>query len=469
MHTRINSIHRASMEILEKTGVRFHHPEVIEMVQAHGFHVEGDKAFFSEDRLMKLVGKAPDNFTLHASNQRHDAFIGGENMELAAGYGAPAVVDPDGGARPATFQDYAGFARLVQASDTFNLNGGTLVQPGDLLPGQAMPLMVYATLHHSDKGLIAPNGSPDETRILFRMLDLFFGADDMARRPRVITIANTLSPLQFDRHVLVTILEYCQRRQPVIVTPAVMAGATGPVTVAGSLALANAEALAGIALTQMIAEGTPVVYGMQSTAADMRTGGFSIGGPERAFFISWGARLARAYNLPYRASGTDNDACMVDAQAGMEAMFTMFVTWQARPNLVIHAAGMLCGHGAMSYEKFMLDLEMLSMLKHYEQGIAVDENALALAAVHDVGVGGQFLTHRHTFDNCRKSLWTPKASYRGQLKARGGQHDFIAHLKDQKERLMAGYKKPELDVGRLEAVKKMLADEGLKTDYDCLG
>ena len=277
---------------------------------------------------MALIAQCPSSFTLYARNPKYDMQFGAGKVNFAPGYGAPAIVDNSGKVRNALFEDYKCFLKMIQSSGYFDINGGILVQPSDLPAEKAMPMMVCTALSASDKAILVPNGDKLGTDIMFGLLNALFGREDLLHKPRVITLVSTLTPLQIDEAALNTLLTYAEYNQPVMVTPTVMAGSTGPITLSGTMALANAEALAGIALVQMVKSGCSVMYGCQSTCADMKAGGISIGSPERVLCVAMGAQMARMYDLPYRGGGSDTDAHGFHAQAGMEGMWTLMNSWQ---------------------------------------------------------------------------------------------------------------------------------------------
>ena len=302
---------------------------------------------------------------------------------------------------------------------------------------------------------------------MFDLLQSLFSIEDMTKKPIVITLVSTLSPLQIDNAALNTLFTYAKFNQPVMVTPTVMAGSTGPVTLAGTMALANAEALAGIALVQMAKPGCPVVYGCQNTCADMRTGGISIGNPERVLCVAMGAEIARMYDLPFRGGGSDTDAHGLDAQAGMEGMMTLMNSWQCGTDLIVHAAGILAGYAAMSYEKFILDLEMLGMIRRIEKGMDISDEELALNVIADAGAGGQFLTHRHTFEKCREALYSPRISKRGPLHDADHHAELLISVEAEKKRLLNAYETPAISEEKMAALRKVMVTNGL--DFDaCL-
>lgn len=446
MEASLKSIHKASMIILEQTGIKIYHPEILKMAEKLGIKVWDDKIFFREDQLMKWVTKAPHVFTIYARNPQYDMVIGGEGTEFAPGYGCATIIEGDGRKRAATYHDYCTFLKLVHQSGYFKINGGLVVQPCDLDPRQFLPLLIYATAVHSDKCLM---GIPGRTLEVLKMMDLggiIFGQHALLEKPRILTLINSTSPLQFDPIALDTMLVCSQHNQPLIISPGPMAGATGPITLAGNLALGNAEALAGIALSQMINEGTPVLYGLQPTTMDMRNGAISIGSPLCALGMAYSARLARFYGLPGRCGGANTDAKHLSVQSSLESMMAMLTIYLEKPNFILHSAGILDGYGSMSYEQFILDLEIIGMIERYAQGVNFSEEKLAIETIKQVGPGGEFLTVPHTLENCRESSWIPEIFLRGTAH----QHIISDSFFQQKiitkmEKMLEGYQCPEMD------------------------
>ncbi|ATW27872.1 hypothetical protein DCMF_26730 [Candidatus Formimonas warabiya] len=464
----LKSIHEASMRILAQTGISIHHAEILKMAGKLGIKILGDRAFFQEDQVMKWVMKAPKVFTIYARNSQNDMVLGGGKTEFAPGYGCPSMIEIDGKKRAATYHDYCTFLKLVQQSSYFHINGGLVVQPWDLTPKQFLPLMIYSTMIHSDKCLM---GIPGSTLEVLKMMDLagiLFGQDALLEKPRILTLINSTSPLRFDQIALETMLVCTQHNQPLIISPGPMAGATGPVTLAGNLALGNAEALAGIALTQMINEGTPVVYGLQPTTLDMQSASVSIGSPGCALGMVYSARLAKLYGLPSRCGGANTDAKYVSAQSGFESMMAMLGSCLERPDFILHSAGVLDSYGAMSYEQFIVDLEIMGMVKYFLEGLSLSENDLAVDWIHQVGPGGEFLTSQHTLENCRSASWIPEISLRGVVREDSPPDDlFLEKIRRKKEKMLQEYKSPELDGEIKSKLMHYLANE-IEVDRDLL-
>lgn len=442
----LRAIHRASMMILERTGIKIHHPEILVMLGKLGVKVSNDKVFFREDQIINWISKAPRKFTLYARNPQYDMEIGGENLEFAPGYGCPAIIESNETKRSANYDDYCTFLKLVHQSNCFKINGGLIVQPCDIDPKQFLPILIYSTMVHSDKCLM---GIPGKTLEVLKMMDLagiLFGQIALLEKPRIITLINSTSPLQYDQTALETMLVCSQHNQPLIISPGPMAGATGPVTLAGNLALGNAEALAGIAISQIINEGTPVVYGLQPTTMDMKSAFISIGSPACALGMVYAARLAKLYGLPCRCGGANTDAKSVSAQSSLESMMSILSVCLEKPNFIIHSAGILDGYGAMSYEKFILDLEMISMVEFYLKGLDFSEESLAVDVINQIGIGGEFLTAQHTLENFRSASWIPELCHRGIIpKDITSNSLFHNKIMVNKEKMLMEYQTPELD------------------------
>ncbi len=457
MNATLEKLHHASLTILKETGIRIHHSETLEILKQNNIRVDGDVAFFNADSVMTWINKAPEKFTLYARNPIHDMDIGGEKSWYGAGYGCPAIIDADGHRRNAKFEDYCTFLKLVHQSECFHLNGGALVQPDDLPTTHCFPIMMGAAIRFSDKCLLGFPGDEPHMRRMMEMMEIVFGGiDELKKVPRLITMTNTTSPLQLDEIALSTMKICAEYRQPLIISPGPIAGATGPITPAGNIALGNAELLAAIAITQMMAEGTPVVYGLQATTADMKTGGISIGSPGFSLETAWGARLAKYYGLPCRAGGASSDAKGVSVQSGYESMLAMFVSRQEQVNVILHSAGILDAYGAMSYEQFLVDTEIISMVDYYLGDITDDKESLAVDLIHKVGPGGQFLAQPHTFQHCRTVPWTPGITHRGKLPEGNAHETVMGRIDKKKEALLEAYTPPPLDEEIDSALKDFL-------------
>jgi trimethylamine--corrinoid protein Co-methyltransferase len=461
MKEKVERIHATAMAILKEVGVKIHLPETCRLLKKHGIRMDQEVAYFDEDQLMHWVRKAPAQFTLHARNPDHNAHIGGGQPQYAAGYGCAEVIDANT-RRSATLTDYIRFAQLVHQIPLFNLNGGILVQPTELTAGQARLAMTYATLLYSDKCIMGQPGPAESVEQIMAMVSIVFGGrKSLKAYPRVLSLINTLSPLQLDRVALESIRVYAAHGQALLISAGVMSGATGPITLAGSLALGTAEVLVAIAISQMIREGTPAVMGLVISPADMLTGEVRLGVPVHAASCRFIKSLAGFYELPCRCGGSVTDASGLTCQSGYESMLNMLAARQAGVDLILHSAGILASFRAMSFEKFAADIEVIHLVDQYIQSIPVNDDTLAFKAIGDVGLAGQFLTHRHTLSKCRSVPFRSMLPNLPRTAAdASANHRFRARLSASLEGNLSKYRRPDLPPTVLSDLESYAVVEG---------
>ena len=462
----LKNIDKTSMEIIETIGIRLHHKALLQIVADKGIKVEDGKVFFTRDQLKEWIFYAPSEFTIFAKNSAHNMTIGGDHTEhISYNSGFPYIADLEGNRRMALFSDYLKLLKLVQTTPYFNMNCGVMITPDDIPNNEALyPTMLYAALHHTDKCLFGGMGGKDESEMTMALLQTAFETDKagLIAKPRIANLVSSLSPLQFDEKMLDTLMVYVDHGQPVIISPAVMAGTTGPITMAGTIAVSNAESLVGVAVTQMLRKGTPVIYGSATSSSDMTTGAFTIGTPESALAVKYCARLAKMYGLPCRGGGALNDAKNVSVQAGYESMMVQFVANQEKINFNFHSAGGLDSYGAMSYEKFVTDLDILARIKYYLKDIETDEEHLALDTIKKVGIGGEYLTQMHTAMHCRKTAFVSDISLKGALKEGVKANDALfANMNKKVDKMLESYTQPALSPEIMEKLDACAAEFGI--------
>lgn len=407
---QLNQIHAASMDILTNTGVEFLYEPALEYFKKAGFKTEGSRVIFTEEQVMKHLATVPGEFTLYGRDG-NDVVIGGDHTCFVPGYGAPFIME-NGKNRKALLDDFVKLAKLAGTSQYLDVTGGVLVEPNDVPESKRHKEMTYNLVKYSAKPFMGDANGKEHALDTLKMAEILFGAEFVAEKPVMITLINSLTPLKFDERMLAALVEYAKAGQPVVVASLTMSGSTGPVTLAGTLALQNAEVLAGIVLTQLIKAGTPVVYGAASAITDMRYGSLAIGAPESVLLVTTSAQLAKKYGVPVRGGGCLSDSKIPDNQASYEAAITMLGTVSAGINFVLHATGILQFYNAISYEKFMLDEEICGMVKRIKRGYEVSEETLAVEIIKQVGPGGEFLTAPHTFQYHRQEFFRPSVSDR---------------------------------------------------------
>lgn len=441
----IQAIHGTSMKLLSDVGIHFPADEALAIFKKHGVKIDGQTVFLSEDQVMNAIATVPSQFTIFSRNPNRNVVIGNGMPVFAPGLGAPFLIDPDVGKRSATIADYHNLVRLVHALPNQDLSGHLLVMPSDI-PSQFAHLeMILASILHSDKALMGSTDGREAARNTIKMAEILFDGD--LDQPVVMGMINPLSPLGYSPDMINALMVYARECQPLTIATLVMAGSTGPITLAGVLAQQNAEILAGIALAQMIQPGTPVIYGSTSTNMDMRSGGLSIGSPELSLCTSAHTQLARFYGLPSRSGGALTDSSIADAQAGFESMFGLLTSINSGTDFILHSAGILSSYMAISFEKLVLDDEMIGMLRQFMRGIEVTPETLGYEVIANVGHDGHFLGEDHTLERCHTEFWQATVSDRSGLETwmSNGQQDATTRARQRWVELVAEHQDPHLD------------------------
>jgi trimethylamine--corrinoid protein Co-methyltransferase len=271
--------------------------------------------------------------------------------------------------------------------------------------------MVYALQTLSDKPYMGSVTSGPNAEDTIRMGEILFGGREaIEATPASLSLINVNSPLRYDDRMLSALVAYAKANQATVITPFLLMGAMSPVSIPATLAQQMAEALAGIALTQLIRPGCPVVFGSFLSNTDMQSGSPSFGTPESAIGLLCTGQIARRFGLPFRSGGAMTSSQTADAQGAYEALMTMLPTFLAGTNYVMHSAGWLEGGLVSSYEKFIVDIELLRMLKHEFTPLEIDEESLAFGAHQEVGSGGHFLGAMHTLERFRECFYRPLLS-----------------------------------------------------------
>ena len=450
------------MKILKETGMRLHSPKAVEYFAKAGQKTEGDRVFPDEKFILDQLKSAPANFTLEARNPEYNMSLGGgDSRHYAAGYGCPAIIEADGTLRDATLDDYIKFAKIIHQSPLFKINGGILAQPNEVAPHLASLAMVYAAMLYSDKCLFIVPGVEEEYLPLMDLCAaLWGGQDNFTKTARTMTMISTLSPLQMDRMALDSIINCALNNQAMMISPGPMAGATGPVTLAGNVTLGNAECLVGLVLAQLVKPGTKVMYGLQATTSDLRTGSIAIGTPGYPLQAKYCKAMADYYNLPCRCGGGVNDAKEVSAQSGYEAVLPIFTAAQNGVDIIVHSAGILDSWAAISYEKFMCDLDIISMAEYFLNDLEVNDDTLAVEEIQATGPGGIFLNRKHTMKRARTAPWYPKVAQRGSLGGRRVADVLIENAQKEIDRLLSTYQAPVIAPENLAAMDKVMVAAG---------
>jgi trimethylamine--corrinoid protein Co-methyltransferase len=401
---------RGWRRIVSEIGIQFAKPEAVELFAKAGQRVDGEVVYLDPEFVLEQVAKAPRQFDVQARNPAHTVHIGGDHMVFSAVYGCPFVRE---GAvrREATLQDFRQLASLSQAFDELDSAGGVICEPNDAPLDSRHLDMIYALQTLTDKIYMGNVVSGPNAADTIEMTSILFGGRDAIERvPATISLINCNSPLRWDDRMLDAQFEYNRANQPVVLTPFLLMGAMSPVTIPAALVQQLAEALSGIALAQLIRPGCPVIFGSFLSNIDMQSGSPAFGTPESAIGLLCTGQLARHFGLPFRTGGGLNSSQTADAQSAYEALMTLLPTFLAGTNFVMHAAGWLEGGLVSCYEKFIIDIELLKMLRVEFTPLEIDEASLAFGAHEEVGHGGHFLGAAHTMERFRECFYRPMLS-----------------------------------------------------------
>lgn len=446
---QIEQIHEASLTILARTGVVFNQPDALAHFRRAGAHVEANRVYLASELINHCLATAPAEYTLHARNPAQNVTLGGRSAAVMPGGGMPFVRDLSGVRRPGTLADMANFARLSQLSPDVHVVARKAVEAQDIDPRHRHLHCWHQLLTLTDKpgqsGYVY--GRPEAEDVLQMLAIVFGGEAAIDGRPVTHCSVNANSPLLYDTPMLESLLAFARYGQPVLITPFVMAGVTGPATLAGALAQHNAEVLAGLCLVQLVRPGTPVLYGTATSNVDLRNGNPAIGSPESAQSIAICAQLARHYHLPCRGGGALTDSPTPDRQSQYERMMTLLMSALSGVHYLMHGLGVLESYLTMSYAQFVLDLELLAMLRHLLQPVAVNAETLALEAIDAVGPGGHYLDAAHTLARYRDAHFLPHISLRQPFEQwqEQGQSTAIARAATRCRELLESYTRPEMD------------------------
>ncbi len=464
----LEKIENAALTILEEIGMDFLHPQAQEILRKAGADVDpgSDRVRFDRHLVLESVAKAPSAYRLYARNPQHDLEMGGRWLTFGAVSSPPNVSDRQGGRRPGNKKDFDNLVRLGQTLNCIHLFGGYPVEPVDLPPATRHLDCLSSFIRLSDKLYHAYSLGRERILDGIEMARIARGIDEeqFRREPSLTTVINTSSPLRLDGPMIEGIIEMAKQNQCIIITPFTLSGAMAPATIAGALAQQHAEALAGIAFTQIVQPGCPVMYGGFTSNVDMKSGAPAFGTPEHAKATLAGGQLARRAGVPYRTSGV-NAANTVDSQAAYEAMMSLWPAVMGHGNMIKHAAGWLEGGLTASFEKMVMDAELLQMMTDFLLPLEVNEDTLGLDAIRDVGPGGHFFGTAHTLARFETAFYSPLISDWRNFETwdeAGGPVTF-EHASHMVEKLLGEFEAPPLDEAisdELEAFVAKRREEG---------
>ncbi|MYI89330.1 MAG: trimethylamine methyltransferase family protein [Gammaproteobacteria bacterium] len=458
---QLNRIHHASLDVLEEIGINFLLDEAREILSIAGADVEKNstRVRFDRNLILESIANAPSEFTIHARNPQRNLKIGGRWLAFSTVAGPPNASDIQGGRRSGNFKDYSDFIKLAQSVNIAHVISGHPVEPLDLDPKTRHLDTARVNLTLTDKvcrvyslGRDRVMDSLEITRICHSL-----SREELAHRPSLYTVVNVNSPLQYDIPMLWGIIELARMNQVVVITPFTLAGAMAPITLAGAVTQQNAEALAGLAFSQIVNPGAPVMYGGFTSNVDMKTGSPAFGTPEYVKATLMGGQFARFYNLPYRSSNV-NASNAPDVQATYESQMSIWGSVMARANLIHHALGWLEGGLCASFEKFVMDAEMLQGVVETLKPVVVDEDTLGVEAMREVGPGGHYFAAQQTMERYETEFYKPILSDWRNFETwfEDGAKDATTRANQIYQQLLSEYEAPKVDEAILQELDEYI-------------
>ncbi|SMR71875.1 trimethylamine---corrinoid protein Co-methyltransferase [Aliiroseovarius halocynthiae] len=448
--------------VLEEVGVNFvENPAALERWKEAGADVDGERVRIPRGLARELCKTAPSSFTQHARNPERNVEIGGKNLVLAPVYGPPFVRDAEGGRRYATMEDFRKFVKLGYMSKWLHHSGGTVCEPTDIPVNKRHLDMLHAHMTLSDKPFMGSVTAPERAQDTVDMCGILFGKEFVQQNTVTTSLININSPMQFDDVMMGALEVFAANNQAAIISPFIVGGAMAPVSVAGTLTQVLAEVLAGVAYSQLIRKGAPVIAGTFVSSIDMNSGAPTFGTPEAANVTYGAGQLFRRLGLPYRSAGSFNGSKLPDAQAAYETANSLNMGLLSGVNFMLHSAGWLEGGLVASFEKFVMDADQLGVLHGIAKGVEVDVNGQAMDAIREVGPGGHYLGCEHTQKNFKSAFWRSELlDYKPfETWEEEGARDTQALASEKVKKMLADYQEPALDPGIAEGLNDYIAEK----------
>ena len=457
----IESIHLASLRVLAELGMKVTDEEARRIYREGGARIDDDEemVYLDPEMVEEVIKTVPPEFTQKARNPRKNVTLGGNHITFY-GVGGPAFVsDMDRGRRPGTYAELCDYKKLFQTYDIIHYAGGGF-EPLDLPENSRHLDILLAQIRYTDKcintSLLGSNRARDGLNMACILHGIAF--EDMPDQVVIGGGINTNSPRLLDGPMAGGLIELARAGQPVIVTPFTLAGAMAPVTVIGAITQQNAEALAGIVLTQLVRPGVPAVYGGFTSNVDMRTGSPAFGTPEQTKATLITGQLCRRYQIPFRSSNT-NASTSVDAQSAYESEMSLWGAVMGHANVIIHSAGWLEGGLVASFEKLIIDVEMMQMMAEFVEPLVVNDETLAIEAMREVQPGGHYFGTSHTMERYDSAFYAPLVSDWTNFETwnEAGGLDSAQRANATWKQALKDYEQPPLDPAILEELEEYVA------------
>ncbi|MDY6825971.1 MAG: trimethylamine methyltransferase family protein [Bacillota bacterium] len=456
----VKAVHEASVYLLEEVGIKMHNEQARQIFADSGAAVDHESRIVKIPRAMieDAVDSTPSSLVLCGREEKYDILLEGANVHLGTGGTVLNTLDMETGKKRRTeVRDVAGFAKMTDALDNiafFVIN----CYPNDVPAEEVDINRFYHALANTSKHVMGGIYTMEGLRAVIKMAeDIAGGAKKLRERPFVSFITLMMSPLLMEVTYTDFLIEVARRSLPIATPSEPLAGANSPVTLAGTIALNNAESLGGLILAQLVNRGNPTLYGSTSSIMDMRTGTYMAGSIESALINAGCAQMAQYYKIPIYGTGGMSDSKVVDAQAGYESANTAMVVALSGCNYIHDAFGLLEFCTTLSYEKMVVDNDSVGMALRAVKGVEVNKETLATDIIAEIGPGGHFLDQPHTVEHVRSEFYFPKLADRQQRTVweEAGCKNTFTRAHEEARRILAEHQTP----GFSEDLEKKLREK----------
>jgi len=457
----IERIHLTILQILEKVGINVHNERALALLKDAGAEVDEKthRVNIPPYLVEECIKNAPKYIHLYGRNSKYRLKLERNNFYTVLGSTVPNVIDPENFMRVPGRKEYvAKAARVVDALPNIHIAAQfclALDYPPEIQDVNELEAVFLNTI----KPVMAIAYSPEGAKKIIQMASIIKGGMDKLRKePLLFMYVEPTSPLEYRKEAAEIIMETAFSNIPLVCAPCTQAGATGPVTLSGTLAQSFAESLAGLVIAQLSSKGAPFILGIVSTIMDMRTAIMAYGAPEFSVINAASAQLAQYYSLPFFGTGGCSDSKLPDEQAVIEASSSLLMAMLTGTNL-IHDIGYIEGGATGSFEMVVILNEVFSMLNRIVRGIEVDDETLALDVIRDVGPGGHFLSHKHTLKHLSSEHWIPKLIDRKRYETwkREGAKDLLTRAREALKKILHEHKPEPLPDDVLKEIKELAA------------
>jgi trimethylamine--corrinoid protein Co-methyltransferase len=434
-------IHRSSLEVLERTGVKVQEPSAVEVFRSAGCAVDDARVRIPGSVVERALENAPSCVRVHDRDGQLAMILEDNNVYFGTGSDTPNVVDPyTGKRRPCVLDDIVRVSKVVDALEnlSFAMCSGIA---SDVHPYISDIHHFEALVNHTTKPIVFTAWSLENLKTIVAMAEVVAGGEDLLRnRPFLILYTEPISPLILPEASTRKLMYMASRSLPVVFAPSVTTGATGPVTMAGGLVQGNAEILAGFVLANLVNEGTPLIYGGSGEPLDMSTSLMCYAAPESMMMVAAYTDMARHYRLPLFGYAGCSDSPLYDQQASLESALWILVSTLTGGNLV-HDVGYINNGLTTSFEQLVVSDEVIGMVRRIAGGFEINDETLALDLIESVGPGGEYLTSGHTLRHFRDN-WFPKLMSRRSFEEwdRNGRHDLGARATERVRSILEGHR-----------------------------